>query len=319
MIRVSVLIPTFRRPAAFVRAARSVFAQTGVHDIELVAIDNSPEGSALESFRALDAEAPMPFRWAHAPKPGVAQARNVALALARGELIAWLDDDEEAPPHWLSALIAVRNRTGAQSVFGPVRAQAPDAVQNADFFERLYSRTGPHRSGVAPRAYGVGNSLQPRAMFDARIVFDPRADQRGGEDDALFASWAEAGARFAWAADAWVIEHLGPERTRLGHGLKRAFAYGQGPCQAAWNRRRYGALARHMAVGALQALAFAAASLIVACASAAQALSLLGHAARGAGKVFWFCEQRFYGEALARQPARRNSRPIASTGAPAPA
>jgi hypothetical protein len=30
---------------------------------------------------------------------------------------------------------------------------------------------------------------------------------------------------------------------------------------------------------------------------------MLGYAARGVGKVFWFCEQRFYGAALAAQPA----------------
>jgi glycosyltransferase involved in cell wall biosynthesis len=303
MTKVSVLIPTFRRPDSFIRAARSVFRQQGVTDIELVAIDNSPEGSALEVFRALDTETRFPFRWAHAPKPGVARARNVALTLARGDLIAWLDDDEEASPNWLSALIAVRKATGAQSVFGPVRAQAPANAPNATFFEDLYSRTGPHHSGPCPRAYGVGNSLQPRAMFETPIAFDPRADQTGGEDDALFAAWAEAGASFAWAADALVVEHLGPERMRIGHGLKRAFAYGQGPCETAWASRKYASLARHMGVGAAQTVIFGAASALVAGASREHALTLLDQAARGAGKVFWFCEQRFYGEALLDQTA----------------
>lgn len=302
MIEVSVLIPTFRRPDSFVRAARSVFAQRGLGNIELVAIDNSPEGSALDAFRALDAEAPFPFRWAQAPKPGVAQARNVALAFARGRHVAWLDDDEEASPHWLSELLAVRGQTGAQSVFGPVSAQAPAGAPNAGFFEELYSRRGPRTNAISARAYGIGNSLQPRAMFE-ELPFDPRADQKGGEDDALFAAWAEAGANFAWAADAWVIEHLLPERTRLQHGLKRAFAYGQGPCETAWEKRHYAALARHMGVGALQTLAFGAASALVAGASKPHALSLLDQAARGAGKVFWFMEQRFYGEALLDQPA----------------
>jgi succinoglycan biosynthesis protein ExoM len=318
MIKVSVLIPTFRRPDCFIRAARSVFRQQGVENVELVAIDNSPEGSALDAFRALDAEAPFPFRWAHAPKPGVAQARNVALALARGELIAWLDDDEEASPRWLAALIAVRKQTGAQSVFGPVRAQAPANVENAVFFEDLYSRRGPHHSGPCRGAYGIGNSLQPRAMFDNAISFDPRADQTGGEDDALFASWAEAGATFAWAADAIVVEHLGPERMRVAHGLKRAFAYGQGPCETAWSSRNYASLARHMSTGAAQAVLFGAASALVVGASKPHALAMLDQAARGAGKVFWFFEQRFYGEALLDQPARRKKRSIAMTGASAP-
>jgi hypothetical protein len=227
----------------------------------------------------------------------------VALALARGKLVAWLDDDEEASPHWLAALIAVRTKTGAQSVFGPVHAQAAANAPNAVFFEDLYSRRGPRHSGACAYPYGIGNSLQPRAMFEDRIAFDPRADQTGGEDDALFAAWAEAGATFAWAADAVVIEHLGPERTRLAHGLKRAFAYGQGPCETAWSSGKYASLARHMGAGAAQAVLFATAGALVAGASKPHALAMLDQAARGAGKVFWFWEQRFYGEALLDQPA----------------
>jgi succinoglycan biosynthesis protein ExoM len=302
MIAVSVLIPTFRRPDSFLRAARSVLAQQGVNGVELIAIDNSPEGSAIDAFRSLQAEASIPFRWAHEPRPGVAHARNAALALAQGKLVAWLDDDEEAAPLWLASLIAVRRETGAQAVFGPVRAQAPTGARNASFFEAIYARTGPATSGASQRAYGIGNSLQPRAMFD-ELPFNPRNNESGGEDDALFVSWAEAGAGFAWAGDAVVIEHLGHERVRLKHGLKRAFAYGQGPSELAWAARDYARLARHMLIGAAQAATFAFAGLIVLAGSTARALSLLDRAARGAGKVFWFFEQRFYGEALARQPA----------------
>lgn len=303
MIAASVLIPTFRRPDWFVRAARSVFAQLDAGAFEVIAIDNSPEGSALDVFNRIQAESPVPFRWAHEPKPGVSQARNAAVRLARGELVAWLDDDEEASPYWLASLIAARRETGAQCVFGPVRARAANGTPNADFFESLYSRRGPAQSGLIARTYGIGNSLQPRCLFDEESPFDPGADQSGGEDDALFASWARAGAVFAWAADACVIEHLGAERTHLRHGLKRAFAYGQGPCETAWQARQLAVLARHMCVGAAQALAYGAASALMLAGSTPRALALLGQAARGAGKVLWFWEQRFYGEALARQPA----------------
>ena len=303
MTAISVLIPTFRRPDAFLRAARSVMAQEGVDGLELIAIDNSPEGSARPAFETLEGEAKIPFHWAHEPRPGVAHARNAALKLARGKLVAWLDDDEEAPPHWLASLIAVRRTTGAQSVFGPVRARAPAGAPNARFHEALYARSGPSESGLAETACGIGNSLQPRLMFDEPQPFDPRANETGGEDDALFNAWAEAGARFAWAADAWVVEHLGAERTTLRHGLKRAFAYGQGPCETAWSTRAHASLVRHMLIGAAQMICFGAAALIVFAGSTPRALALLDRAARGAGKVLWFWPQRFYGEALTRQPA----------------
>lgn len=302
MTKVSVLIPTFRRPDSFLRAARSVLAQHDVDSFELVAVDNSPEGSALPAFEQLARESRVPFRWTHAPVPGVAQARNAALMLAQGDLVAWLDDDEEAEPGWLAALVSTRRATGAQSVFGPVIARAPDGARFASFGERIYARSGPAASGVSAQSYGIGNSLQPRSLFEGVAPFDTTTDQTGGEDDRLFASLRDAGATFAWAADARVIEHLGAERVRIAHGLKRAFAYGQGPCETAWKARNYLALARHMTIGAAQAVICGAASVIVVAGSTPHALALLERAARGAGKVFWFFEQRFYGQALAAQP-----------------
>lgn len=305
MIRVSVLIPTFRRPDGLRRAVRSVFAQTVTDGVELVAVDNSPEGSSRAALAALEAEAPIPFRWAHEPRAGVAHARNAALALARGEIVVWLDDDEEAPPHWLGALLRVQTETGADCVFGPVRAQAPECTPARAFFEHLYARAGDDQSGLIARTYGAGNSLQVRGrMYASSAPFDPRANETGGEDDRLFAEARANGARFAWAATAWVTEHLDPQRVHVAHALKRAFAYGQGPCETAWLQRDFIALLRHMSIGAAQACVFAIGGLIAFAASATAALQLLDRAARGAGKVFWFCEQRFYGETLARrQPA----------------
>jgi hypothetical protein len=318
MIQISVIIPTFRRPESFLRAARSVFAQHGVGPFEIVAVDNSPEGSARAAFATLAEEAPCAFRCAHEPNPGVASARNAALKLARGRYVAWLDDDEEAGSEWLANLLAAHLETGAQSVFGPVRARAHVGAANADFYERIYSRRGPAIAGFVGRAYGIGNSLQPRAVFEGEAAFDVRADETGGEDDRFFAALAQAGARFAWAPEAAVVEHLGPERTRLRHGLKRAFAYGQGPSQAAWAAKKPLQLLRHMGVGIAQMLVCSAASALVAAGSGARALALLELAARGAGKVFWVFRQRFYGAALVTQPARLSARSIAITGASAP-
>ena len=293
-MKVSVLIPTFRRPESFRRAAESVFAQKDVANFELIAIDNSPEGSALALFAEMAATAPIPFRSAHEPRAGVAHARNAALALAQGDFVAWLDDDEEAAPHWLASLLAVRAATGAQSVFGPVVARAPTGGRWRSFVEHIYTRRGPAEDGVIEFACGMGNSLQPRALFEAD-EFDARANETGGEDDRLFAAWSAAGARYAWAADAEVIEHVEGARAELGHGLKRAFAYGQGPCETAWAEHDVIGLSRHMAVGAAQVCVFTPVALVAGLAGSDRTLQFLDRAARGAGKVFWFFEQRFYG------------------------
>lgn len=298
-MKASILIPTFHRPKGLTRAVRSAFAQKGVDSFEIIVVDNSPEAGAAVTLGDLAREAPVRFRYKFEPEPGVAHARNAALAMAAGDLLAWLDDDQEASPYWLAALIETRAETGAQSVFGPVYAHAPAGAKHGPLAERLYSRLGPSQSGVSQRAYGIGNSLQPRLMYDTR-EFDVRANETGGEDDALFAAWSRAGATYAWAADAIVIEYVEASRAKLAHALKRAFAYGQGPCETAWKQRDYPALARHMSVGAAQAVAFGAGAGVAALANSRRTTAMLDRAARGAGKMFWFCEQRFYGAKAAR-------------------
>ena len=77
--QVSVLIPTFRRPEGFLRAARSVLAQQNAPGVELIAVDNSPEGSARAAFRPARSRSAHPVSLGARTPPGVAHARNAAL------------------------------------------------------------------------------------------------------------------------------------------------------------------------------------------------------------------------------------------------
>jgi glycosyltransferase involved in cell wall biosynthesis len=299
---VSIVIPTFKRPFSFVRAARSAFAQRGYGmAAELIAIDNDADGSAIPVLQAIAHEAPFPFTWAQERRAGVANARNAALALARGDLIAFLDDDEEAETDWLANLIRTQSETGADAVFGPVEAVLPDEiVRHRTYFETHWSRRRDGPSGLIDRYYGMGNSLLVRQrLLSGPAPFDAEANERGGEDDFLFSRAMAQGATYAWAADARVKEHVPAHRARLAYTLRRAFAFGQGPCETAWMQRPkdYAAIMRHMAIGAGQlgvyGLGAAAAWLM----RGPQRVPLADRAISGAGKLLWFFPQRFYGSA----------------------
>jgi succinoglycan biosynthesis protein ExoM len=223
------------------------------------------------------------------------------LAAASGALIAFLDDDEEAPPGWLAALLKVHREHGADVTFGAIKGRVPrDAGWASPYLERLFSREGPARSGPVTQHWGCGNSLLTRATTLAGPApFDPAMDQSGGEDDRLFNSLAAAGRRFAWAAEAWVWEHPAPHRATMDYALKRAFAYGQGPSQAARHRGDALGLARWMLIGAAQAAAFGAAAGVLSVLRRPERAGMLDRAARGLGKVLWMprFEPRFYGAA----------------------
>ncbi|MES2541481.1 MAG: glycosyltransferase family 2 protein, partial [Pseudomonadota bacterium] len=86
----SIVVPTFRREEFLPPLFQAVATQIGTVavPVELVLVDNSPEGSA----RAIPA--PDFVRYVHEPRTGVAQARNRGVAEARGGYVIFLDDDE---------------------------------------------------------------------------------------------------------------------------------------------------------------------------------------------------------------------------------
>ncbi|MCW5725489.1 MAG: glycosyltransferase family 2 protein [Maricaulaceae bacterium] len=300
---VSIVIPTFRRPDRLLAAARSALAQTRAESgaRELVIVDNDPEGSAAAAIETLKAEAAIPVIAVHQPRPGVASARNAGVAAARGGLIAFLDDDETAPPGWLDALLAARAAHDADVAFGPVRTRLPDAVTaHRDYFSAFFARTGPAQSGVIEKPFGCGNSLLRRAALpDPKAPFDPACDESGGEDDLLFAQMGARGARFAWAAEAWVWEAPDAARLTLAYALRRAFAYGQGPSEAcaAAKPPQLAQLAFWMLVGFGQAAVYGLLAGPMWLLRLPGRAKMLDRAARGAGKLFWFppFTQRFYG------------------------
>jgi glycosyltransferase involved in cell wall biosynthesis len=300
---VSVVIPTRRRPVSLARAMRSVFAQAGVgmDTIELVIVDNDAARGAEATVEALRAEAPCPIVYACEPSPGVASARNHALVASRAPLIAFLDDDEEASPGWLAALLDARARFGADVVFGAVRGHAPEKVrEHRPYLERFFSREGPAAAQLIEHQYGCGDSLVVRAALPPREApFAVKQNLIGGEDDLLFQEMRLAGARFAWAPEAWVFEHPDPGRLTLGYALRRAFAYGQGPTYACIHKDppdRLGA-ARWMVVGMAQAVIFGLWAAGKWLARAPDRAYALDRAARGLGKLLWFppFKPKFYG------------------------
>lgn len=99
---ISVVIPTHNRAKIICRALASVAAQT-MTDCEIVVVD---DGSQDETPQVLQQLAAPKFRLIRNERGlGVAAARNRGAAEAAGELITFLDDDDELRPYALAELL----------------------------------------------------------------------------------------------------------------------------------------------------------------------------------------------------------------------
>ena len=302
---VSIIVPTQRRLESLTLALLSALGQIGVDNpVEVVVVDNDSEPSAQELVSNLACGAPFPITYVHEPRSGVANARNAALEQAQGEWIAFLDDDEEAPPYWLARLLDIQRRFDADVVFGPVRGRAPETlIKHRTYLERFFSREGPAEAGLIDHPYGCGDSLVRRAALpDPRHPFSADRNRSGGEDDLLFGQMKAAGARFAWAPEAYVWEDPIAERLSLRYALLRAFAYGQGPTQQSASASppdRLG-VARWMLIGLLQTFAYGLVAAVKGVIRAPDRAFALDRAVRGLGKVLWWRAFviDFYGRSL---------------------
>lgn len=296
--RVSLIVPTQRRPAGLATALRSLIAQTGVDParLELIVADNDAVPSAQAFVQALSAL--FPVTYVHEPRPGVANVRNAALAVATGDWIAFLDDDEEAPPTWLAELLAAQTTLNADVVFGPVRGRAPDGVRHRAYLEDFFSRHGPADTQRLDSWYGCGNSLIRRsALPHPTAPFDPSRNASGGEDDLLFAQMAAAGAIFGWSHTAFVWEDPVPSRLTLAYALRRAFAYGQGPSEHCAAEKNVSGIVGWMLAGLVQTALWAPVVALKWALFAPDRAKPLDRLMRGLGKTFWFppFSQTFYG------------------------
>lgn len=112
---VSVVLPTRDRCALLPRAIASVLGQTYPNWELLIVDDASIDGTAALVAGIADKR----VRVLRGAGAGVCAARNVALAEARGALIAYLDDDNVMHPGWLKAVVwAFEQYPATQVLYG---------------------------------------------------------------------------------------------------------------------------------------------------------------------------------------------------------
>ena len=198
---VTVAVCTRDRPADLARCLESLI-KIDYPALELLVIDNAPTTDATER---LAHERFPSARYVRESRPGLNWARNRAICEARGEIIAYTDDDAVADPGWIAALASIlAEHAEVMAVTGLVVPFELETEAQALFeryggfgrgFEQRWARVDGAR-GQPFKHHGAGqfgtgaNMSYRRSLFERIGCFDPALDvgtvTNGGGDLEMF-------------------------------------------------------------------------------------------------------------------------------------
>ncbi|MFN2464913.1 MAG: glycosyltransferase family 2 protein [Candidatus Dormibacteria bacterium] len=200
---VSVLVPTFHRPGLLSEAVEAVLAQelpegVALETIICVSDPSNPEDVAAATALAADPR----VRVALGPAQGPAGSRNAGMREARGDVLAFTDDDCRPRPEWIARALAALE--GADMVQGLTRPAGPvppwhhsvTAVpptwrwetSNLVVTREMAERTGPFSTEFWTGGMPYGEDVEwgwravrlgARAAFTSEAVVEHAVSRRG--------------------------------------------------------------------------------------------------------------------------------------------
>jgi succinoglycan biosynthesis protein ExoM len=227
---IGVCVCTYKRPELLNRLVTKLEEQEtdSLFDYSITIVDNDRFGSARRTVESLARASRISVGYYVEPEQNIARARNKAVHEAKGDFVAFIDDDEFPNERWLVTLYQAMHRYASDGVLGPVlphfETRPPNWVLKGRFFDRPTHRSGHVLDWKNTR---TGNALMRRELFkEGQDWFDP-AYGSGGEDRDYFRRRIQEGHIFVWCNEAPVFETVPPGRWKRTILIKRALLRGK--------------------------------------------------------------------------------------------
>lgn len=127
-MKISVVIPTYKRPDLLLRCLRSLEKQDlSKEDFEVLVVSDGYDSVTESAVSTYKKRSELNLVYLHTNgKKGPAAARNTGWKSARGNLIAFTDDDTVPEPGWLSAFVAVHTEQPLAAYTGFTKVPLPE-------------------------------------------------------------------------------------------------------------------------------------------------------------------------------------------------
>jgi glycosyltransferase involved in cell wall biosynthesis len=208
-VDVSVVVPTYRRPALLQRCLDALLAQTLTPAcFEIIVVDDGHDDATRDLVEALSGWLPQPrLRYLRpATGRGPAVARNCGWRAAAAEVVAFTDDDTQPDADWLrQGLAALALHPDWVAAAGQVRVPRPEGGDDRPTDHELMTR------GLETAEFVTANAFVRRAVLEAIDGFDERF-RRAWREDSDLQFRLQATGPVGRAGDALVWHPVRPER-----------------------------------------------------------------------------------------------------------
>lgn len=224
MIRLSLVIATYNRAEQLMVTLGSVAMQSAEATTwECIVVDNNSADDTRQRVEAFQKKhSDLNIRYVYEQNQGLSHARNAGIKASRGDIVAFIDDDERIVEEFISAYIDLFNQhPDAMAAGGEIIAEYPTGRPR--WMSRYTERpiANPMSFGNSVRLFpkgripGGGNMAMRRRLFDCIGEFNTslgRTGKRllGGEESDLFERIAKHGHKVYYAPRA-VMYHIIPQ------------------------------------------------------------------------------------------------------------
>lgn len=221
----SIIVPTYGRPGQLYACLQSLARlDYPAHDFEVIVVDDgskTPPESVVASFRAQ-----LNITLLTQPHAGPATVRNIGARHAKGEFLAFTDDDCAPAPDWLQTL-AARFATASDCMIGGRILNAlpnnPYSTASQLLIDYLYEYYNTDSKQV--RFFASNNLATPVDGFHAVGGFDTTFPLAAAEDRDLCDRWLSRGYRMAYAPEVRVYH---AHALTIRRFWRQHFNYGRG-------------------------------------------------------------------------------------------
>jgi glycosyltransferase involved in cell wall biosynthesis len=227
---ISAIVCTYNRAQQLRGALMDLMRQQteGRFSFEVIVIDDGSTDETSRVTHEIMAKSSIPIRYAPAEGKGICEARNRGISEAKGDWIAFFDDDQLVGPDWLKQLLLVALDTGALCVAGTRELRLPEGsapnlgpAARSLLGEQVYrGRPGIIKGRNNPY---TGTFLISRKLLNSIGPFSTCLSARGldmgGEDFDYMVRTRRAG-HSIWTSPLAVTYHVIPSY-RLGYAYLR--------------------------------------------------------------------------------------------------